>query len=96
MNIEGMTLKQLGELRARIVDLLPAKEREEKVKLKERLAAIAAESGFSLDEIMAKTKKVGRKTPIARRPMKDAKTGAVYFGRGRPPRDFDMKRARPL
>ena len=96
MNIEGLNLKPLTALRSKVLDLLPIKKREEKVRLRARLQELATSHGFTLDEVLKGTRRVDTKTKRGRRPMKDTKTGAIYYGRGRPPQNFRMERAEPM
>lgn len=90
--IDNMSAKQLRELRDRIDAVIVKKQEEARVTLRERMAELAAKSGYSLQEIVGKVGK--QKRP--RRQMRDTKTMVIYSGFGRRPKNFDIKRAVPL
>lgn len=101
MNINGLTLKgrSVKELRAilEVVNkLMPIKEKEAKSLVRARMEDLCKQHGFDIDEVWKATKRIDTKSGKARRPMRDTKTGAVYYGRGRPPTNFQMKRAEPM
>jgi len=90
--LDNMNIKQLRELRDRVDVVIAKKEAEARMKLRERMAELAAEAGFDLSEIVGKVGKQKR----ARRQMRDTKTKIIYSGFGKYPKGFDIKRAVPL
>ena len=92
MNLDGMNTKQLRHLRDRIDETIAAKQETARIQLRDRFALLAAESGLDLSDVVgrpAKKKRQGQK-------WRDQKTGAIWSGIGRTPRNFDRKRAVPL
>ena len=92
MNFDKLTLKELLAAEAQIADLIETKKQEERESLKTKLATLASERGFTVDELFnGKTSKV----VVVGRPAKGKKIapkyrnpengGAVWSGRGRKP-----------
>lgn len=89
MNLETMNTKQLRLLRERINAAIEVKQREAKAALREQFKRMAAEAALDLSDIVGGTaKRAGKR-------MRDPKTGAIWAGIGRAPKNFDRKRAVP-
>lgn len=84
-NLDKHTYAELIELRSAIDALIEQKKAEEKLALKQKLADLAKEQGFDLDEIVGKGRKGGKGTVAIkyRDPENHANT---WTGRGRMPR----------
>lgn len=82
-NLEKHSYAELVELRSEIDALLVSKQAEEKAALKQKLADLAKEQGFDLDEIVGKGRRSGTVAIKYRDPENSANT---WTGRGRMPR----------
>lgn len=82
-NLDKYTYAELTELRAEIDGLLDQKKTEEKAILKQKLADMAKEQGFDLDDVLGKRSKRGTVAIKYRDPENPANT---WTGRGRMPR----------
>ena len=84
---DKMIVKELMALEAEVQAAIQARKQEERTELKERLAAIAETSGFSVDELFGKGRRGGAGSrgtvaPKYRNPQNPAET---WTGRGRMP-----------
>lgn len=88
MDLSNLSIAELKELQSRIPDAIAKKKTEEKQKIIEETKAFLAAKGYSLDDVIGKSKG-GRKGtprgPVAvkyRHPQND---GLTWTGRGRKP-----------
>lgn len=85
-DIDTMTVRELSEFHSEITRVMAEKKISEKAELKAKLAALANESGFSLEDILGlrKGKGAGKSLGIAkyRNPENSEET---WTGRGRKP-----------
>lgn len=81
--LDKMSVAELKDLRSRIDQAIAERQSAERVQLRQKLEAMAAESGFSLGDLMGNARK-GRPVAIKYRNPKDA--SQTWTGRGRPPR----------
>lgn len=82
--LEKMSHSDLVELRDEVDRLLAEKQAAERNALKQKLAEIAKAQGFSLEEVIGKTRKGKGSVPIKYRDPKNPEN--VWTGRGRTPR----------
>lgn len=82
-NLDSFSYAKLVELRSEIDALLEEKKSEERAALKQKLADLAKERGFELDDVMGRRGKRGSVAPKYRDPDNAANT---WTGRGRMPR----------
>ncbi|MDX2202662.1 MAG: H-NS histone family protein [Hyphomicrobiaceae bacterium] len=82
-NLEKFSYSELLELRAEIDAVLVQKQAEEKAVLKQKLADMAKERGFDLDEVLGRGRKRGA-VPVKYRDPKNPEN--TWTGRGRMPR----------
>lgn len=82
-NLEKYTFAELAEMRTEIDRLIEQKKVEEKSSLKAKLAEIAKEQGFDLDEVLGRRGRRGSVPPKYRDPENPTNT---WTGRGRMPR----------
>lgn len=94
MTIDTMNPKALRELRDRIDAAITRKQAEAKRDLAAKFRAMADEAGLPLAEILSGKSTIRAKHK--RNPMKDKKTGAIWAGAGRYPKNFDWNRAEPV
>lgn len=85
--LEKMSVKELIALQADVEAAIAARKQEERNEVKEKLAALAEKSGFSVDELFGKARRNGggsRGTvaPKYRNPQNASET---WTGRGRMP-----------
>ncbi|MDX2204870.1 MAG: H-NS histone family protein [Hyphomicrobiaceae bacterium] len=78
-----MSHAELVELRAEIDRLIADKQASEKVVLRQQLAELARAKGFSLEDVVGKSRKRGA-VPIKYRDPKNPEN--TWTGRGRTPR----------
>ena len=84
-NIDKLSYRELLDLESRIAIAIETKRQAEKANLKLKLAEMAADSGFNLDELLNAGKggrKGGKVAPKYRHPQNPAMT---WTGRGRQP-----------
>lgn len=82
-NLEKYSYTELVELRGEIDGLIVQKQAEEKAALKQKLADLAKERGFDLDDILGRGRKRGA-VPVKYRDPKNPEN--TWTGRGRMPR----------
>ena len=83
--IDNLSYAELLDLQNRIEEAIEAKRAEEQAAIREQAAKIAAEAGFSLDEIVSKKgmdRRRGKAAAKYRNPKNASKT---WTGRGRKP-----------
>ena len=79
-----LTYKQLTDLQQRVEAALAARKEADKQELKNKLAALAASSGFDVAEIFGG--KGARRAKVAAKYRNPANPGETWAGRGRQPR----------
>jgi DNA-binding protein H-NS len=88
IQLEKMTVKELEALEIELQDAIAARKLAEKAEVKEKLAALAEKSGFSVDELFGKPRRnaagsaKGKVAPKYRNPQNASET---WTGRGRMP-----------
>lgn len=92
MDISSLTLAELKNLAAAIPAEIAKREKEEKQKALKDLAALAAERGFSLDELVSGTSAPVKKqrAPVEIK-YRNNETGETWSGRGRQPKWLEGK-----
>jgi len=83
--IDKLPYAELLELQARIEATLEAKRAEEKKKVRQKAAALAAEAGFSLKEIVSKKPGDRRLGKVAIKYKNPKDPNQTWTGRGRKP-----------
>ncbi len=76
--------KQLSEMVPVIHKLIKKKEKTEKEAVRQQMAILAAESGFSIDEILGKGKNTVKR--IVKAKYKNPDNDQTWSGRGRKPK----------
>lgn len=84
VDLEGMSVKDLRELRGRIDEAIAHRQKTERAELKSKMAALAAEAGLSLDEIFGGRGK-GARGPVAPKYRNPENPEETWTGRGRKP-----------
>ena len=86
--LDKSSLAELKDLRARVDQAIAEREVTERLALRQKMEAMAAESGFSMDELLetprASSPRKGSTVAIKYRNPKDVMQ--TWTGRGRPPR----------
>ena len=87
MNVEKMTLKELLELQDTVADAIGRKRVEERASLKAQIVALAAESGFSVEELLVgkRGRKVGNGASAEAKYRNPDNAEETWVGRGRQP-----------
>jgi len=85
INIDKMSYRELLELQGAVASAIVARKEEEKADLKRKLAELADQSGFAMDELFGgrRGRKTSGGTAIKYRNPKDA--SQTWTGRGRKP-----------
>lgn len=96
MKLDGMNAKQLRELKSRIDEAIIAKQASERHALRQKFAEMASEAGLSIGEIIGQNGAKKLRPGKASTQYRDAKTGVIWGGRGRYPRDFSKARAEAM
>ena len=88
MNVEKMTLKELIELQDTVAETIARKRVEERASVKSQIIALAAESGFSVEELMVakRGRKAGKGGIVAAKYRNPDNSAETWAGRGRQPR----------
>lgn len=84
-NVDKLSYRELLDLESKIAVAIETKRQAEKANLKIKLAEMAADSGFNLDDLLAGSKggrKGGKVAPKYRHPQNPTMT---WTGRGRQP-----------
>lgn len=88
IQLEKMSVKELEALEIELQDAIVTRKMIEKAEVKEKLAALAEKSGFSVDELFGKVRRngasgvKGKVAPKYRNPQNASET---WTGRGRMP-----------
>jgi DNA-binding protein H-NS len=85
-SVDSMNYAELSELEARIGKLKMEKQSTERAELKAKLAAIAKEAGFTLEELFAKDGRRRGKGTVAIKYRDPKNPSNTWTGRGRQPR----------
>lgn len=91
MDLNRMSLADLRSLNERVAAAITVARSRERDKLRAELAAMAASHGFRIADIFGASGK-----QIVAPKYRDRKTGVLWSGRGRCPRNFDRARAETL
>ena len=83
--IDKLSYLELLELQDRIEAAIQTKRAEEQAKVREKVAEIAAEAGFSLDEVISKKGKGRRRGKVAIKYRNPEDPSQTWTGRGRKP-----------
>ena len=83
--LEKYNTKQLSEMLPKIHKLIKKKEKAEKESLRQKMAILAAENGFTIDEILGKSKATAVKRTIKAK-YKNPDSDQTWSGRGRKPK----------
>lgn len=86
MKLHTMSLADLKKLEAQIEAAKGAAHARARNEVKSQIIAIAAAAGFKLSDLFGPKRMVAPK-------YRDKKTGVLWSGRGRIPRDFDKARS---
>ena len=93
--LDGMTLKELMELRDRVDQAITTRKQADKADAKAKMMALAAEAGFSLDELFGNGgARKGSGKPVAIKYRNPDNPAETWTGRGRPPRWLAAKLAK--
>lgn len=87
-DLSRMSLVELTKLEQQVAVAKVAAQNRAKSEVKEKIAQLAARSGFKISELygVKSVRSVGPK-------WRDPKTGVLWSGRGRPPVNFDRSTA---
>ena len=83
--IDRLSYAELLELQARIEATLEEKRVEEKKKVRQKVAALAAEAGFTLKEVVGESSKDRRHGKVAIKYRNPKDPSQTWTGRGRKP-----------
>lgn len=89
-SIDKMSLPELREMYERVGRAIEAAKVRARAETRQDIARLASERGFKVEELFGA--KIALRQTMTRK-YRDTKTGAVWAGRGRMPRDFDRSRA---
>ncbi|MBT9521302.1 MAG: H-NS histone family protein [Dechloromonas sp.] len=88
MDISQLSIAQLKELLDQIPAEIKRREKQEKTRIRQELEALAAKSGYTLDELLGeaseKVRKASKPVAVKYRHPKDLSLG--WSGRGRQPK----------
>jgi DNA-binding protein H-NS len=84
VRFEKMNLKELRDLKNRVEAAIARRQQRAKAELRQKMAALAAEAGFSLGELIGARK--GRRGPVAIKYQHPEDPSLTWTGRGRRPK----------
>ena len=86
-DLADMSVKELHALEVLVAELIVERKAQELAVVKEKLAALAEKSGFSVDEIFGKARKNGNgaRAKVAPKYRNPADSSETWTGRGRMP-----------
>lgn len=90
IDLDGMSVKELRQLREAIEQAIATRQRTERVELKAKMAALAEEAGLSLEEIFGGRGK-GVRGPVAAKYRNPDNPDETWAGRGRMPKWLSAK-----
>jgi DNA-binding protein H-NS len=93
INVEKMSLKELLALHARLEKAIAEARRRERTEVKEKIATLAANSGFSVAELFG-TGRGLKGSKVAPKYMNPDNKSETWTGRGRQPRWLVAKLAK--
>ena len=85
VSLEKFTHKELLELQQEVAVAIGRRRNEEMAELKRKMAAMASESGFEVDELLGSGKRGGKRGPVAVKYRNPKDTTQTWTGRGRKP-----------
>ena len=88
MDLSNLSIAELKDLQARIPEAIAKKKNEDKQKVTDELKALAAAKGYSLDELIGKTRgprKGSTRGPVAVKYRHPDNSALTWTGRGRKP-----------
>ena len=88
MNVDKMTLRELLDLQETVGEAIAHRRVEERAALKSQIAALAAESGFTVEELIGakRGRKPGSGGTVEAKYRNPDDTSETWAGRGRQPR----------
>lgn len=92
MKIDRLSVRELVDLQAKVVEQIPVAKAREIDALRATVEQMAAEKGFRAADILSPSGKTRRKRKASPR-WKDQKTGVEWAGSGRRPQNYSHDRA---
>ncbi len=83
VNLKKFSIPELEELKIDIEQTIDQRREENRIAVKEQMEAMAAEAGFSIDELYGKAK--GKKSALPAKYRNPDDASQTYTGRGRKP-----------
>lgn len=89
INVDELTLKELVELEGRVKKAISVAKERERVEIKQKIEALATNSGFSVTELFSGRSTKGK--TVAPKYMNPDNKSETWTGRGRKPRWLTAK-----
>lgn len=86
MELSALSLAELKNLLQQIPAEIKRREKDEKAKALKDLEALAAERGFTLDELLGAAKEKKERAPVAAKYRHPQDSDLAWTGRGRQPK----------
>lgn len=83
--LDGMSIKELRELKVRIDIAIVEREKSERLGLRQKMMQLAADAGLTLDEILGGKSGKGSRSPVAVKYRNPDDSSQTWTGRGRRP-----------
>jgi DNA-binding protein H-NS len=93
INVDKMSLKELVALQVRLENAIAEARRRERIEVKEKIATLAAGSGFSVSELFGTSRGL-KGSKVAPKYMNPDNESETWTGRGRQPRWLVAKLAK--
>jgi DNA-binding protein H-NS len=84
-DLEGYSVKELRDLRSRIDVAIVERQKAERTELREKMKALAAASGLSLEDVLGTKRGKGGKGSVAAKYRNPDNPAETWAGRGRMP-----------
>ena len=85
ISIDKLTHKDLVELHQDITVAMAFRRKDDLAELRNKMAALAGESGFELEELIGSSKRGAKRGPVAVKYRNPKNPGQTWTGRGRKP-----------
>ena len=85
-NIDKLPYGELLELHERVQEAIQQRKADEQAELRERMEELAAESGFALEEVLAKRRPGRKRGKVAVKYRNPSDPTQTWTGRGRQPK----------
>ena len=85
VQLDKMSVKELMALEVEVREAIIERKQQERADVTEKLHALAERSGYSVDELLGKTRRTGNRAKVAPKYRNPGNPSETWTGRGRMP-----------